>query len=80
MSLFSRTFWRDAAERSVKTFAQSALATLGLGATNVLAVDWIGVLSVGAGAALISVLTSVASTPREGTLSPASAARPALPG
>ncbi len=59
--LWSKAFWLDATERAVKTFAQSALATFGVGATNIMSVDWQGVLSVGAGAALVSVLTSVAS-------------------
>lgn len=59
--LWSRSFWVDATERAVKTFAQSALATLGVGATDIMSVNWMGVLSVGAGAAVVSVLTSIAS-------------------
>ena len=72
--MFSRLFWKDTVERAVKTFAQSALATLGLGATDVLSTDWVGVVSVGAGAAVVSVLTSLASTARDNTVSPASVA------
>lgn len=74
--MFTKLFWRDTIERAVKTFAQSALATLGVGAVDVVAVNWVGVLSVGGGAAVISVLTSLASEPRSGTLSPASAVKP----
>lgn len=59
--MLSRQFWADLAERAVKTFAQAALATLGLGSVDVLSTNWVGVLSVGAGAALVSVLTSLAS-------------------
>jgi Putative lactococcus lactis phage r1t holin len=70
--MLSKLFWADALERAVKTFAQSALATLGLGSVDVLSTNWVGVLSVGAGAAVVSILTSVASEPRSGTLSPAS--------
>lgn len=77
--MFTATFIKDALERALKTFAQSALATLGLGSVDVLAVNWVGVLSVGAGAALISVLTSVASEPAGvgGTASLTKAVEPA---
>lgn len=76
MSFTNVQFWRDTLERAVKTFAQSALAVLGLGATDLLSADWVGVVSVGGGAAVISILTSLASEPRHGTLSPASAVKP----
>jgi hypothetical protein len=49
-------------ERAVKTFCQALLATLGAGAVNILEVPWLSAVSVAAGAALISVLTSVASS------------------
>jgi hypothetical protein len=60
--LTTRKFWADAAERAVKTFAQSLLA-LGLtNASGLLDVNWAGALS-GAGlAAAVSVLTSVGSS------------------
>jgi Putative lactococcus lactis phage r1t holin len=70
--MLSKLFWADALERAAKTACQAALATLGLGSVDVLSTNWIGVLSVGAGAAVVSILTSVASEPRSGTLSPAS--------
>jgi hypothetical protein len=70
--MFSKLWLKDAAERAIKTFAQSALATLGLGATDILSTDWVGVLSVGGGAAVVSVLTSLLSASREETVSPAS--------
>ena len=59
--MFSKRFWRDATERALRTFAQSALATIGVGAVNVLNVDWQGVLGVGAGGAVISLLMSLGS-------------------
>jgi hypothetical protein len=71
--LFTRTFWLDAGERAIKTAAQSAL--LALGADKVLdamAADWANVGAFAAGGAVLSLLTSIASTPVPG-ISPASA-------
>lgn len=46
-------------ERCAKTVAQTALATIGVGAAGILEVDWINVLSVSALAGIMSLLTSV---------------------
>lgn len=59
--MMSKTFLKDAAERAVKTFAQALLAAFAAGVT-ILSVDWKEALAIGATAALVSVLTSVAST------------------
>lgn len=59
--MFTKTFWKDTAERAVKTFAQSLAAVLTAGVTGVLDVDWINALSVSLLATLVSVLTSVGS-------------------
>lgn len=48
-----------ATERAVKTFAQTALATIGVGAVGIFAVDWVNVLSVSSLALIMSLLTSV---------------------
>ena len=48
-----------ATERAIKTFAQTALATIGVGAAGILEVDWLNVLSVSALALVMSLLTSV---------------------
>ncbi|GAB2907114.1 hypothetical protein GCM10027047_01760 [Rhodococcus aerolatus] len=56
----TRVFWTDAAERAVKTFAQSLLATLAV-ATGLLDASWLDSLSVAGLATLLSLLTSVAS-------------------
>lgn len=59
--MFTPTFARRTAERAIKTAAQTAAALLGAGAIDILAVDWGQVASVSAGAAALSVLTSIAS-------------------
>jgi len=48
-----------ATERAVKTFAQTALATIGVGAVGIFEVDWVNVLSVSSLALIMSLLTSV---------------------
>jgi hypothetical protein len=59
MTILSREFWSYAGERAIKTFAQTAIATLGGGTIGVLDIDWVGVGSVSAGAAVLSILTSI---------------------
>ena len=58
--LTSKTFWTAALERAVRTFAQTAVALLTGSATGLLEVDWVQVASVSGMAALVSLLTSVA--------------------
>lgn len=59
--MFTVSFLKDAAERAIKTFAQALLSLLTVG--NVVStVDW-GTASVISGtAAVISILTSIASS------------------
>lgn len=61
MSCFSKAFLAAAGERAVKTFAQTLAALLAGSGTGVLSVDWGARLSVALMAALVSLLTSVAS-------------------
>lgn len=61
MSFLSAAFWKAAGERCVKTFAQSLIAVGLAGATDLLGVDWGDALSIAGLAAVISILTSVAS-------------------
>lgn len=58
--MFSLEFWSYSGERAIKTFAQAALAYVGTGTIGVLTIDWAGLFSIAAGAALLSILTSVA--------------------
>lgn len=58
--MLSAQFWTEAGERAVKTFAQVLVAMFTVGVT-VLSVDWVDALAVSGTAALVSILTSVAS-------------------
>jgi hypothetical protein len=58
--LSEKLFWIAAGERAVKTFAQALVALLVAGVT-VLTIDWQQGLAVAGTAAVVSVLTSVAS-------------------
>jgi hypothetical protein len=54
-----KRFHAYATERALKTFAQTALATISVGATGIFSVDWLNVSSVAALAMVMSLLTSV---------------------
>lgn len=84
MTIFSTAFLRDAGERAVKSFAQGFAVTGGLlsaagqavAQVDVIGFPWVAAASAGGGMALASILTSIISAPRDGTLSPASAIKP----
>lgn len=61
--MFSKSWVLDTVERAIKTACQASLGAGIVGATDLLAVNWVGALSVGGLAAVISVLTSAASEP-----------------
>ena len=52
-------YWSFSGERALKTCAQVAIATIGVGAVGILDVDWVNVASVSALAGVMSLLTSV---------------------
>jgi Putative lactococcus lactis phage r1t holin len=58
----SRKFWAATAERAVKTFAQTLAALLVADGTDLLSTLWTDRLSVAGMAAVVSLLTSVASS------------------
>lgn len=61
-TLFTVRFWKEAAERAIKTFAEVAATMIGANAVSVTELDWEQIVGLGATAALVSVLVSVASS------------------
>jgi hypothetical protein len=61
-----KAWLRAAGIRAIKTFAQTACGMIGGELVGILDVDWVGVLSVAATAAVLSLLTSVAGLPELG--------------
>jgi len=59
--MFTVRFWRDAAERALKTGAQAALLAAGAERLNVFDADLAGVAGFGIGGVLLSLLTSLGS-------------------
>lgn len=60
MVILTKAFWTYAGERALKTFAQTALSLLGVGAvTGLLGIAWVPLLSAVGLAVLLSVLTSI---------------------
>lgn len=73
--MFTTVFWKDAAERAIKTIAQTLLALWLVGdlAFNALSVDWAEAFGISVGAAILSLLTSIVSANAvKGSLGPAS--------
>ena len=60
--MFTVKFWKDAAERAIRTAAQALLALWATDVTGVLEVDWLQAGSVAALAALTSILMSIVAT------------------
>lgn len=61
-TLKSKTWWKAAGIRAVKTMAQAAIATIGA-STMITETNWVMVGSATAMAGLLSILTSVAGLP-----------------
>ena len=55
----TKSFWIDAAERTIRTIAQSLLALMGTDALGIVGLDWMQMGSVAIGAGLMSLLTSI---------------------
>lgn len=59
--MWSKIFWLDAADRALRTFAQTLGATVTVG-DAIYHVDWTAGLGIAATAAIASLLTSVATS------------------
>lgn len=57
--LFTKAFWKGAAERALKTFAQTLVGFFVVGTTGLIGFDWATCLSIAGAATLASLLTSV---------------------
>ena len=60
--LTSKRWWKAAGIRAIKTFAQAAIAAIPV-AVSIVEVNWLHVLGMAAGAAVISIFTSLAGLP-----------------
>lgn len=60
--MWTLAFWKATAERAVKTFAQSLLAVMAADGFGLLNADWVARLSAAGMAAVLSVLSSLASS------------------
>ena len=60
--MYNRKFLEDLAERAIKTFAQTFLALVGSDMAGIFTIATVDTLKVSLGAAVLSVLSSIAST------------------
>lgn len=68
--MWTKKFWKETAERAIKSAAQSLLGLWALDGFNVLHADFVLGAGVAGGAALLSLLTSIVSLPFGATGSP----------
>lgn len=65
--MFNKAFWKDAAERAIKTAAQSAIVVLTGNAADLWHLDYKSLVSAVVLGAVVSVLTSLVSAKVTGT-------------
>lgn len=70
--MFTKDFWVDTLERAIRTACQAALSAGVVGGVGLFDVDWLNVCGIALVAAIASVLTSVASSGKTDSISPAS--------
>lgn len=58
-----KEWFKAAGIRAIRTFAQAVVSLIGGDMVGILEVDWVGVLSIAATAAVLSLLTSIAGLP-----------------
>ncbi|WP_198539268.1 holin [Streptomyces graminilatus] len=80
--MLTRAFWKATAERMVRTFAQAEVALLSGEGLGLLDVDWPATLSISGMAAVLALLTAVATsggTQGPGITETVAPSRPRLP-
>mgnify|MGYP002623186529 CR=1 FL=1 len=60
--MLTLAFWKATAERAVRTFAQVLVGSLGLDTLGIIHANWSEGLALGAGAAVLAVLTAIATS------------------
>jgi len=70
--MWSRKFWRDAAERALSTAAQSAILVFGADQLDAINADWRTVGGFALGGAVLSLLKAIAAAKTVGSLNSAS--------
>ncbi len=68
--MFTKTFWKQALERALKSAAQSLVILWGVDQFSAFSVDWGYAGGIALGAAVLSLLTSMVSLPAGDTGSP----------
>ena len=56
----TKSFWKSAGIRALRTFCQSLVTLIGTDAVNIINIDWLTILGIAATTALMSILTSIA--------------------
>ena len=56
----TKSFWKSAGIRALRTFCQSLVTLIGTDAINIIEIDWLTILGIAATTALMSILTSIA--------------------
>lgn len=55
----TKEFWKQAFQRGIRTWAQSAIAVIGVGTTNLFTADVKNILAIATSSAVLSVLMSI---------------------
>lgn len=56
----SKSFWKSALIRALRTFCQSLVTLIGTDAINIVNIDWLTITGIAATTAVMSLLTSIA--------------------
>lgn len=59
--MFTKSFWKAAAERAIKTVAQALIAVIAATSFDWFSADWKAIVGTAATAGVLSLLTSIAS-------------------